>query len=106
LFNSSKVSDFSCFMSFYQFATVDNAMLVALVNGRNVISNIQAPYCGFIDPEETWEKFKRALYDKIREIKDKPFNMEAQAYYTALADPDQFKNGLLAYMKPVLEVVQ
>ena len=88
--NAGKMADFSCFISFYQFAALDSAMLMAHVNGRHVISNVQAPYCGFIDPELSWEKFKRELYDKIREVMEKPLNQDAQDYYLTQADPARF----------------
>lgn len=87
---AAKTSDFSCFLSFYTFAALDNAMLVAHVNGRNVISNVQAPYCGFIDPDQNWECFKKALYDKINEARKNAFNKEAQDYYMDFANPEQF----------------
>ncbi len=104
-FNSGKVDDFSCLMYFYQFATVDNAVLVAHVNGRNVISNIQAPFCGFIDPDQSWELFKKELFERIREARSYPFNKEAQDYYLSLASPDNFKSNILTHLKPELEVV-
>lgn len=97
--NQGKVKDFSCVVSFYQFATLDEAILIAHINGRNVISNIQAPYCGFIDPTQTWESFKKELYYKIREYKTKPFNEEAKALYLDLVDPKKFKEELTA-LKP------
>lgn len=106
LFGAAKTSDFSAFLSFHQFATLDNGMLIAHVNGRNVISNVQAPYCGFVDPDQTWEGFKKDLYDRIREVQEKPLNQEAQAYYLELADPEKFKAGVLAYLpSPKLEVL-
>lgn len=105
IYNAGKVADFSCFMSFYQFAALDTAMLTALVNGRHVISNVQAPYCGFVDPDQSWEKFKKDLYDKIRELKDKPLNQEAQDYYLIESAPTRFKDIVSALIKQPLEVL-
>ena len=105
IYNAGKVTDFSCFMSFYRFAALDSAMLTAHVNGRHVISNVQAPYCGFIDPDQNWEKFKADLFDRIREVKEKPFNLEAQEYYLKEADPTLFKDAIYAKLGSVLEVV-
>lgn len=99
-----KAEDFSCFLSFYQFAPLDNAMLIAQVNGRNVISNVQAPYCGFIDPDQSWEKFKKELYDKLAEVSKKPFNQEAQAHYLEFANPQRFKETVAALSKTPKEV--
>lgn len=105
VFNSGKPKDISCFLSFYQFAALDNAMLIAHVNGRHVISNAQAPYCGFIDPDQSWEKFKLALYDKIREVKAKPINTEAQNYYVEKSNPQKFKETIGSLIKKNMEVI-
>lgn len=105
IYNAGKTTDFSCFLSFYQFAALDNAMLIAHVNGRHVISNVQAPYCGFVDPDQSWEKFKLALYEKIREVKDKPFNSEAQEYYLKESDASLFRQRVSSLVQK-LEVVQ
>lgn len=103
--NASLTKDYSCLLSFYQFAALDQSMLMAHVNGRNVISNVQAPYCGFVDPDQSWEKFKAQLYEKIREVKAKPFNKEAQEYYGTLAGPEAFVSKIRSYSAPQLEVL-
>lgn len=105
LYNAAKVSDFSCFLSFYQFAALDHAMLTAHVNGRHVISNVQAPYCGFVDPDQSWEGFKKDLFDKIREVSRKAFNDEAQTYYLEESNPDRFTRAVQELFPRVLEVV-
>lgn len=104
-YNAGKVADYSCFMSFYQFASLDAAMLAALVNGRHVISNVQAEYTGFIDPDQSWEKFKADLYERVRELSKEPFNQAAQDHYLELAGPKRFREAIVAMRKPVLEVV-
>lgn len=103
-FNSGHVKDYSCVLSFYRFATVDEAVLVALVNGRNVISNIQAPFCGFVDPGQSYELFKKDLYDAIRAARAKPLNHEAQRYYRNLIDPGKFRARIASMgSQPLLE---
>lgn len=104
LYASAKVQDFACFLSFHQFATLDQGMLIAHVNGRHVISNVQAPYCGFIDPDQSWEGFKKNLYDKVREVKFRPFEVDAQSYYLGLADPGVFRQTIRNFRRVVLEV--
>jgi glycosyltransferase involved in cell wall biosynthesis len=104
-YNAAKTTDVSCLMYFYQFAALDSAMLVAHVNGRHVISNVQAPYCGFVDPDQNWETFKLQLYEKIRQLKVKPFNQEAQDYYLEFADPKKFKDSITSLRRKVLEVI-
>lgn len=101
-----KTADYSAVLSFYGFAALDDALLIAHVNGRNVISNVQAPYCGFIDPTLTWEEFKKELYEKINEIQTKPFNQEAQTYYLEQANPESFRIKILSHIvNPLLEVI-
>lgn len=102
-----KAKDYACVLSFYNFAVFDDAVLAALVNGRNVISNIQSPYCGFVDPSQNWETFKKELYEAIRTTKEKPFNKSAQDHYLEWSNPEKFKNKVMDYFpKTVLEVVQ
>lgn len=100
-FNAGKIEDVSCYMAFYQFAALDRAMLTAHVNGRNVISNVQAPYCGFVDPDQTWEMFKKEIYEKLRELRTKPLNTESQEFYLEIADPKRFVDRIQAYSRKV-----
>ena len=101
----ASIKECSCVMSFYRFSALDDALLLAHVNGRNVISNVQAPYCGFVDPDAEYEDFKKALYEKIREVKAAAFNKEAQEYYLDFADPKKFAENILSRSRRVLEVV-
>lgn len=103
-YNAAKVEDFSCYVSFYQFAALDNAMLIAHINGRPVISNVQAPFCGFIDPDQTWEKFKAELYRQIAILRNSKINKEAQDYYLELSKPEKFIEKVNSYNKIALEV--
>lgn len=105
IYHSAKTADYSCLMSFYQFATLDENILKALVNGRNVISNVQGEYAGFIDPDQSWEKFKADLYERVRELTTTPFNQVAQDHYLALAGPERFNEAISALRKPTLEVI-
>lgn len=104
-YNAAKVAEFSVFLSFYTFAAVDNAMLIAQVNGRHVVSNVQAPYCGFIDPDQSWEKFKKELYDRIHALRAAGFNQEAQDFYIDFASPDKFRQAIAALRPQPLEVI-
>lgn len=106
-FHNGKAEEFSCLLSFYRFATVEEPILMAHVNGRNVISNVQAPFCGYIDPAQSVEDFKKELFQRIRETRSKGLNKEAQAYYLQLANAGKFKEKILSLMPaPKLEVIQ
>ena len=104
------ISQYSLFISFSPNPTVDEPMRRALLNGRNVISNVQAPYTGNIDMDVTVGPFKDALINAIREARTKPFNKAAQDYYKQIADPNKFKESILGIIrentKPTLEVVR
>lgn len=104
IFRAAKTSDFSCFASFHQFAALDNGMLIAHVNGRNVISNVQAPFCGFVETDQILELYKKDLYNKIAEVRAKPFNKAAQEHYIQLADPEKFRQEIRSLSKISLEV--
>lgn len=102
-FGQGKAKDHSCLLSFFSFAALDDPILTAHLNGRNVISNVQEPFCGFIDPDQNWDDFKRDLYEKLREIKNKPFNAEARDFYVKRANPGEFKKYIQGLMAPKLE---
>lgn len=105
VFNQANVKDCSCVMSFYRFAALDDAILVGHVNGRNIISNVQAPYCGYTDPDVDYEEFKAALYEKLRQARDLPFNATAKAYYLDMASPEKFKATIFSLTPKAFEVV-
>lgn len=104
-YGAGKIEDFSCLMSFYTFAALDESILIAHVNGRNVISNVEAPFCGFVDPTLNWDEFKKELYRRIQDVQSLPFNQEAKDYYLALAAPESFKARITSLLAPKFEVV-
>jgi len=82
-----KVEDYSLLVSFKDFATVDEAIRRMLINGRNVISNVQAPYCGYLDGQVDVKTFKQTLIKAVRDGRYLKFNKAAQEYYVGLVDP-------------------
>lgn len=107
--HAADVTKYSLLLSFYPHPTVDEAIRRCLLNGRHVISNVQAPYCGFIDLDVGYGKFKDEIITAVREARGKKFNAEGQAYYRKLVDPSRFKETIDAlykkHAKPALEVV-
>lgn len=76
-----------------------------IMNGRHMISNVQEPYAGYIDPSDV-TKFKTEIISRIMELeKDHPFNAEASEYYLATADKETFASKVKSVISPVLEVV-
>lgn len=102
------ITKYSLLVSFHQYPTVDEGIRRFLLNGRNVISNVAAPYCGYVDLEVEFGTFKDKLIDKIRTARTLPFNAKGQAHYKKIADPRAFKEqieAIRARFAPKLEVV-
>lgn len=49
--------------------------------GRHVVSNIQEPYCGYLDDTNTQEKLLRDLVNRVRSLRDKSVKTEATEHY-------------------------
>lgn len=103
--SAAPLTDYSLLISFYQHPTIDEAMRRFLLNGRNVISNVQAPFCGYVDLELSHPEFRREILSKVRVARGLPFNQAAKDYYKGLVDPSKFKDKVLGLQKPVMEVV-
>ena len=103
---SASIKQYSLLLSFHENPYADEGIKRFLLNGRNIISNVQAPFCGYFDLEVTHTAFRKELINRIRMARDYPFNKEGQAYYKSIADPSKFKEKILAlFPRPVLEVV-
>jgi glycosyltransferase involved in cell wall biosynthesis len=100
------VSDYSLLLSFQKFPTVNESIRRFLINGRNVISNVSAPYCGLFDMEVNMKDFKTSLIERIRESRQLAFNQEAQDFYKAQVSPEYFASKIKALLPvPEMEVV-
>lgn len=106
---AAPIQKYSALLSFYPHPTIDEAIRRSLLNGRHVISNVQAPFCGFIDLEVGFGEFRDRLINEIRDLRFRLFNIKAQEYYVKLVDPSKFKERIEALIKqhsrPQLEVV-
>lgn len=103
---AADIKKYSLLLSFHENAYADEGMKRFMLNGRNIISNVQAPFCGFFDLEVGHTEFRKELIMRIRMARDYAFNKEAQTYYKTIVDPSKFKERVLALLpKPVLEVL-
>lgn len=65
-----------------------------LLHGRHMISNVQEPFAGYIDPSD-FTNFKNKAIDRIYEVMGNPqINKEAQDYYLDHLSPQKFKERL------------
>jgi len=103
--HSADITQYSLLLSFYEHPTIDEGIRRFLLNGRHVISNVQAPYCGFIDLEVKHPTFKNELINQVMDARVKKFNKKAQDYYKAIVSPSKFTDALLELRKPKLEVI-
>lgn len=98
------VNQYSMLVSFKQYPTVDEPIRRMLINGRNIISNTQAPYCGYFDLDVTMKEFKQTLIRRIRDGRVLPFNQEAAEHYKKEVDPMAFGERIKALLPVALEV--
>lgn len=104
---SADITQYSVLVDFHENPYPSEEIKRFLLNGRNVISNVQAPFCGFLDLDVNHTNFRKELLSRIRMARELPFNKEAKEYYQSLVDPEKFKKRIFALLpKPVLEVVQ
>lgn len=104
--NIAHIPEYSLLLSFYENPGVDESMRRFLLHGRNLISNVQAPFCGYIDMGLKHVDFKNEMINRIIDAKSFGFNKKAQDYYRNLVDPKKFVEKIQSLLpKPVLEVV-
>lgn len=102
---TASISNYSLLVSFQRFPTVDEGIRRFLINGRNVISNVEAPYCGHFDLDLNMKEFKQNLIRAIRDGRLLPFNKQAQDYYKAQVSPDAFRERIKSLVPAKLEVL-
>lgn len=93
---TANIDDYSALAQFHKERCISSAMKQALLAGRGVISNVKAPFCGFIGgdistPEEARTEAINILWGmKTRNT----LNMEAHQYYASLCSPEKFAKAL------------
>lgn len=101
----AKIEDYSLLVSFHPHPTIDEPIRRMLLNGRNVISNVQAPYCGFFDMEVTMKDFKQTMIRRIRDGRYLKFNAQAQEHYRKQVDPKIFEQKIKSLLPVSLEAL-
>jgi glycosyltransferase involved in cell wall biosynthesis len=100
-----KFEQYSVLMQFTVDKTLQDGQRNALIGGRWMVSNIQAPFAGYVDTSDP-AKAVNEIVTKLRELQDKTtFNAEAQSYYLDLTDPGKFKAKVKELTATPLEVV-
>lgn len=103
---AAHIKDYSLLVDFHENPFTSEEIKRFILNGRNIISNVQAPFCGYLDLEVNHTEFRKELISRIRLAREYPFNKEGQDYYKQLVDPSKFKDKVLSLLpKSQLEVV-
>jgi len=102
---TADISKYSLLVSFQNHPTVNEGIRRFLINGRNIISNVQAPYCGNFDMDISMKEFKQAMIRAIRDGRYLKFNAAGQSYYRDQVDPKAFEAKLKSLMPQKIEVV-
>ena len=63
--------------------TLSTTIKRALMTGRHVISNVQQPFCGYINDKDNIENFIESVVTKVRTLSREEVNKEAVKYYKA-----------------------
>lgn len=82
----AKLEDYVGLLHFFPDRTLTSTAKRALMTGRHVVSNIQAPFCGFVDDKWDKEKFVVEVVDKIREMTAAKPNEDAAKYYAGIGE--------------------
>lgn len=98
LSGAADIKEYTLLISFYEHPTVDEGMRRFLLNGRHLISNVQSPFCGYIDTQVNHPEFKNDIINRILNVRAYGFNSRAQDYYRQLVDPKKFTEKIRGYM--------
>ncbi len=93
--NNYDVREYSVMLRFSESKMIDDVSKKALVYGVNVLSNIKAPYTGYVSENDEIPKIKARVIEKIREFqKSGKRNLKAAEYYRKIYEPEGFKRRL------------
>lgn len=94
LTGAHKIDDFSGLCHFHPDKTISHGMKRAVVSGRHVVSNVQAPFMGFTDDTKDLSQFIPSAVEKIREAAYSKPKENARSYYENLVSPEKLLNVL------------
>lgn len=101
-----KLEDYSCVIRLTGDGRLNDGDVNALIQGRYMISNVQAPYAGYIELGDSVEKFINEAMSRIYSFeKVKELNQEARDFYYKETEPEVFAKEMKKLFPPTLEVV-
>ena len=89
--DGADVSKYHGIIHLFPDRTISTNVKTALINSRHVISNIQQPFCGFVDDCQNSGKFIEEVVGKVRTIiKNGKSNDPARDYHGRMLSPERF----------------
>lgn len=88
------LKDYTGFVSFFTDKSLSNGIKRAHLTARHVVSNVQQPFCGFVDDTKGPEKFIVEVVDKIRAASEKEPHLIARSYYEKSLSPEKFLEAI------------
>ena len=79
---ATDLSNYVGLLHFFQDKTVSSTIRRAHMTGRHVVSNVQQPFCGFVDDKWEMEKFITEAVSRVRSLSHYPVSPEAAEYYS------------------------
>jgi len=91
---TAELSKFTGLLYFYLDRTMNTSIKRALLSGRYVVSNVKAPFAGYVDDTKSPDFFIPEMVDKIRSLIDSNTNEQARAYYEKNSTHEKLKEIL------------
>lgn len=88
------ISGYTGLVHFHPDRTISAGMKRALLAGRSIVSNVQAPFAGYVDDTKALYDFIPDAVEKIRAAAKQNLRLDARDYYSKLVDAKEFVNAL------------
>ncbi len=89
-----RLEDYTGMISFRRDGLVRPSVKRVLAAGRHVISNIQAPFTGYLNDRVSEADFLKSFVDKIRQTAKRPQSLEAVRYWIDSKKKEKFKEAV------------
>jgi hypothetical protein len=87
---SVNLNDYTGLVHFHPDRTLSPSIKRALLMGRHVVSNVQAPFAGYVDDTQNLSTLIPAAVEKIRTLAYSGQKTTGRDYYVKLSDPRNF----------------
>lgn len=85
------IYEYSALVHFYRDRSLSNSMKRAHLTGRHVISNVQAPFCGYTGDKDNAEVTLKDVVHKVRNLRGVTPNEKAADYYAKACSPEKVR---------------